>query len=137
MHCLEVSQVLMKCILHLVLLLPAWGHPLLCLYALPHQVLLAAVCYQQCRCLLQCLLCLQSVQDYQGPLFRLIHIECVRQDNHHERYYEGAPDNQNDIDDPPKDGPRVKVTIANSGHGDYSKPNCILKGGYVIDISNK
>ena len=46
-HCLEISQVFMECVLHFALLLPGQGQSLFAFHSFSHQVFLAAVGYQQ------------------------------------------------------------------------------------------
>lgn len=90
-HCLEISQVFMECVLHFALLLSGQGQSLFAFDSFSHQVFLAAVGYQQSSWLFECFFSLESVQDNQGSFLTLVHIESIGQDNNHEGDNEGSP----------------------------------------------
>jgi len=58
----------------------------------------------------------------------LVHVESVGENDHHQRYDEGAPNDQYHVNNPAKDGSWIEIAIANSRHGDDGQPDGILKG---------
>lgn len=68
---------------------------------------------------------LQSVKHSEGSFLTHIHGQRVGQHHNNQGYNHTSPDNEDHIDDPAHQSPRVHISISHSRHGDDREPEDI------------